>query len=166
MTPDPTDVTRRLDAALAGVAATFQGMTAHRQESNCECHWGSAEELALLKTPDVRLDGELLHRTYWTTDWRYPGPLLRRILPQLTRGFMAGTVEPTAGSAGIGRMFTAGRWQEWPTAQRAAVQEFLDAWWLEVFGLGGHRPSATPRIVPMYRFDTSDRQDRLTRERR
>ncbi|GAB3180227.1 hypothetical protein FHX75_112115 [Micromonospora palomenae] len=58
MIPDPTDVSGRLDVALAGVAATFRGMTAHRQESNCECHWGSAEELALLKTPDVPLDDD------------------------------------------------------------------------------------------------------------
>ncbi|NBE83059.1 hypothetical protein GVV04_19235 [Micromonospora sp. NEAU-HG-1] len=131
MTPDPIDVTRRLDAALAGVAATFRGMTAHRQESNCECHWGSAEELAQLKTPDVPLDDDLLRRTYWTTDWRYPGPLLRRILPQLTQGLVAGTVEPPT-MADLGHLFAAGRWQKWPTTQGAAVREFLDAWWVHV----------------------------------
>ncbi|MGW1060793.1 hypothetical protein [Micromonospora rubida] len=132
MTLDPTDVTRRLDAALAGVAATFRGMAAHREESNCECHWGSAEELALLKTPDVPLDDELLRRTYWTTDWRYPGPLLRRILPQLTQGIVAGTVDPMAGMGCLGGLFVVGRSQEWPTAQRDVLREFLDAWWLHV----------------------------------
>ncbi|MFI1191938.1 hypothetical protein ACH4T9_01470 [Micromonospora sp. NPDC020750] len=107
-------------------------MTAHWQESNCECHWGSAEELALLKTPDVSLDDELLRRTYFTTDWRYPGPLLRRILPQLTQGIVAGTVEPMGGMGCLGGLFTAGSRQEWPTAQRDALREFLNAWWLHV----------------------------------
>lgn len=132
MTPDPTDINRRLNAALSGVAATFRGMTAHRDEYNCDCHWGSAEELALLKTPDVPLDDDLLRRTYWTTDWRHPGPLLRRILPQLSRALVAGEVSPTYGFETLGRMFTDGRWQEWPGEQRAAVREFLDAWWRHV----------------------------------
>lgn len=132
MIPDRTDVSGRLDRALAGVAATFQGMTAHRQESNCECHWGSAEELALLKTPDVPLDDDLLRRTYWTTDWHYPSPLLRRILPQLTQSLVAGRVEPMAGMESLGLLFTAGRWQEWPTGQQDALREFVDAWWLHV----------------------------------
>ncbi|MEE3919127.1 hypothetical protein V2I01_14230 [Micromonospora sp. BRA006-A] len=114
------------------MAATFQGMTAHRQESNCECHWGSAEGLALLKTPDVPLDEDLLRRTYWTTDWRYPGPLLRRILPQLTRSLVAGRVMPMAGMESLGYLFTRARWQEWPKGQRDALRRFLDAWWLHV----------------------------------
>ncbi|MEV4661964.1 hypothetical protein AB0J85_08415 [Micromonospora echinofusca] len=129
MTPDPTDVNRRLDAALAGVAAAFRGMAAHRRETNCECHWGSAEELALLKTPDVPLDEDLLRRTYWTTDWRYPGPLLRRILPPVTRRLAAGEVEPLSGMDPLSRLFVMGRWLDWPAAQRDAVREFLDAWW-------------------------------------
>ncbi|MFF0654826.1 hypothetical protein [Micromonospora tulbaghiae] len=132
MIPDRTEIDGLLNEALAGVAATFQGMTAHRQESNCECHWGSAEELALLKTPDVPLDEDLLRRTYWTTDWRYPGPLLRRILPQLTRSLVAGRVMPMAGMESLGYLFTTARWQEWPKGQRDALREFLDAWWLHV----------------------------------
>ncbi|MGV9763191.1 hypothetical protein [Micromonospora tulbaghiae] len=132
MIPDRTEIDGLLHEALAGVAATFQGMTAHRQESNCECHWGSAEELALLKTPDVPLDEDLLRRTYWTTDWRYPGPLLRRILPQLTRSLVAGRVMPMAGMESLGYLFTTARWQEWPKGQRDALREFLDAWWLHV----------------------------------
>ncbi|MEH0830311.1 MULTISPECIES: hypothetical protein [unclassified Micromonospora] len=132
MIPDRTEMGGLLDEALAGVAATFQGMTAHRQESNCECHWGSAEELALLKTPDVPLDEDLLRRTYWTTDWRYPGLLLRRILPQLTRSLVAGRVMPMAGMESLGYLFTSARWQEWPKGQRDALRRFLDAWWLHV----------------------------------
>ncbi|SBT40777.1 hypothetical protein [Micromonospora auratinigra] len=132
MTPDPTVVGRRLEAALSGVAGAFRGMTAHRQESNCACHWGSAEELELLKAPDAPLDDDLLRRAYWTTDWRYPGPLLRRILPQLTQALVAGHVEPMAGMASLGHLFTVGRWQEWPAGQQDALREFLDAWWLHV----------------------------------
>ncbi|GAB3180231.1 hypothetical protein FHX75_112114 [Micromonospora palomenae] len=37
-----------------------------------------------------------------------------------------------AGTESLGRLFTAGRWQEWPTEQRSALREFLDAWWLHV----------------------------------
>ncbi|GAB3932908.1 hypothetical protein GCM10027614_02920 [Micromonospora vulcania] len=132
MTPDRTNVRRRLDTALTGVAVSFQGMTAHPEEYNCECHWGSAEELALLKTPDVPLDGELLRRTYWTTDWDYPQELLRRILPQLTRGIVAGDVDPMMATTGPGVPFIRGDWQQWPAAQRDAVREFLDAWWRHV----------------------------------
>lgn len=88
--------------------------------------------MALLKTPDVPLDDDLLRRTYWTTDWHYPGPLLRRILPQLTRNLVAGRIMPMAGMESLGRVFSRGRWQEWPGQQRDALREFLDAWWLHV----------------------------------
>ncbi|WP_435205668.1 hypothetical protein [Micromonospora sp. bgisy143] len=129
MAPDLTDVHDKLAAALAGVAATFRGMTAHPSESNCECHWGSAQELALLKTPDVPLDDDLLRRTYWLADWTYPGPLLRRILPQVAQGLVSGDVVLIDGLMGL---FIRGRWWEWPGAQRDAVQAFLDAWWRHI----------------------------------
>ncbi|MFE2037676.1 hypothetical protein ACFXBB_31415 [Streptomyces scopuliridis] len=58
----------RLDAALDGLAATFRGMTAHPDEHNCECHWGSAEDLAQLKLPDTDLDPDLLQRTWQAID--------------------------------------------------------------------------------------------------
>ncbi|MFH8385529.1 hypothetical protein ACH4E7_32115 [Kitasatospora sp. NPDC018058] len=53
----------RLDAALEGLAVVFRGAVAHPEEYNCECHWGSAEELALLKVPGTELDPDLLRRT-------------------------------------------------------------------------------------------------------
>ncbi|CCH19397.1 hypothetical protein [Micromonospora lupini] len=139
MAPDPIDVNGQLEAALAEVAAAFRGMTAHQLESNCECHWGSAEELALLKTPDVPLDDDLLQRTYWLGDWIYHGPLLRRIMPQVTRGLVTGQVEPIGG---LERNFIRGRWQEWPAAQRDAVRAFLDAWWLHVLVAPGAKVTA------------------------
>ncbi|MFY1599076.1 hypothetical protein [Micromonospora sp. WMMD737] len=147
MTPDLTDVNRRLDAALAGVAAAFRGMTAHRRESNCECHWGSAEELALLKTPDAPLDEDLLRRTYWTTDWHYPGPLLRRILPPVTRRLAAGEVESVSGMDPLARLFVKGRWQDWPAAQRDAVREFLAAWWQHTLVDPGARVPANEALA-------------------
>ncbi|MBO4139911.1 hypothetical protein J5U46_07100 [Micromonospora tulbaghiae] len=132
MIPDRTEISGLLDEALAGVAVAFQGTTAHEQESNCECHWGSAEELALLKTPDVPLDDDLLGRTYGTADWHYPGPLLRRILPQLTQHLVAGDAISRTGAPGLGYFFATARWQEWPAGQQDALREFLNAWWLHV----------------------------------
>ena len=64
MNLDPMAARLRLDAALDGLAAAFRGMTARSDEHNCECHWGSAEELALLKVPDLELEPDLLRRTW------------------------------------------------------------------------------------------------------
>lgn len=119
----------RLDTALDGLAATFRGMTASSDESNCECHWGSAAELALLKVPDVELEPDLLHRTWRAPDWSDHASVLRRILPQLARTLVDGLVKPWVGMEEPGRSFAQGRWQQWPEGQAAAVWEFLHAWW-------------------------------------
>jgi hypothetical protein len=58
-------------------------MTAHADEIQCECHWGSEEELASLKVPDVELDPDLLRRTMWAPGWSDQASVLRRVLPQL-----------------------------------------------------------------------------------
>ncbi|MFJ6011734.1 hypothetical protein [Streptomyces sp. NPDC092952] len=132
MTPLPSSAThsaRRLDAALDGLAVTFRGMTAHPDEHNCVCHWGSAEELALLKVPDVELDHDLLRRTWQAPDWSDHPAVLRRILPQFARGLVAGRAEHFLGPEEIGRSFDRGRWQGWPKEQAASVAEFLHAWW-------------------------------------
>ncbi|MGW5578438.1 hypothetical protein [Micromonospora chokoriensis] len=126
----PTPARSRLDVALARLAATFGGMAAHPDDSNCECHWGSAEELALLKNPDVELSPDLLRRAYWAGDWHFPAAMLRRILPQLARALVSGEVVRQDGMDYAGRAFALGRWQQWPTEQSAAVREFLDAWWV------------------------------------
>ncbi|MFJ6569560.1 hypothetical protein ACIQNU_19250 [Streptomyces sp. NPDC091292] len=121
---------QRLDAALDDLASVFRGMTAHPDEDNCECHWGSAEDLALLKTPDVELDSDLLHRTWQATDWTYKGAVLRRILPQFATALTAGRIEPLCGMMEeVGRTFHRADWQQWPTEQATAVSEFLRAWW-------------------------------------
>ncbi|MGV9348718.1 hypothetical protein ACWDSD_28670 [Streptomyces spiralis] len=119
----------RLDRAMDSLAVTFRGMTARSDETQCDCHWGSEEELALLKTPDVELDPDLLDRTWRAPDWTDHGAVLRRILPQFARALVGGLVEPLFGMDEVGLSFTRGHWQQWPAHQSAAVSEFLRAWW-------------------------------------
>lgn len=121
----------RLAAALDGLAAVFGGMTAHPDEHNCECHWGSADELAQLKVPDTELDLDLLGRTWQAPDWSDHASVLRRILPQLATALVEGSVEPHDGFEEVGRSFARGHWQQWPTAQAEAVREFLHALWAD-----------------------------------
>lgn len=121
---------RRLDEALHGLADTFRGMTAHPDESNCACHWGSADELARLKTPDAELDPDLLRRTWQALDWTYRGAVLRRILPQLAAALVVGGAGTAAGDLeSVSRAFAMSGWREWPAEQTTAVEEFLHAWW-------------------------------------
>ncbi|MEU3559445.1 hypothetical protein [Kitasatospora sp. NPDC006786] len=119
----------RLDAALEGLALVLRGATARPEEHNCECHWGSAEELALLKVPGVRLDPDLLRRTWQAPDWSDHGSVLRRVLPQLARAVVDSRSESSRYQDEIGLSLARGRWQEWPREQAAAVREFLHAFW-------------------------------------
>ncbi|MFE5921423.1 hypothetical protein [Streptomyces sp. NPDC056468] len=119
----------RLSAALGNLAVTFRGMTAHPDESNCECHWGSAEELSLLKTPDVELEPDLLRRTWQAIDWTDHAAVLRRILPQFAPVLVAGRAEPLFGLEEAGYSFARGSWQQWPDNCAGSVREFLHAWW-------------------------------------
>ncbi|MCJ0873691.1 hypothetical protein [Streptomyces sp. AP-93] len=120
----------RLDRALAQLAVTFHGMTARADESNCDCHWGSPEELALLKLPGTELDPDLLHRTWSVPDWRDHGAVLRRILPQFARFLTGGLGDYAWDIDRVGYSFhRAEWWQQWPAPQSAAVDEFLHAWW-------------------------------------
>ncbi|MFV8133017.1 hypothetical protein [Streptomyces syringium] len=104
-------------------------MTAHSDEYNCECHWGSEEDLAQLKTPDTELSTDLLRRTWQATDWNYKASVLRRILPQFATALTRGLIEPVFGMHEAGLTFHRAEWQQWPAEQAAAVQEFLHAWW-------------------------------------
>ncbi|MQY07162.1 hypothetical protein [Actinomadura macrotermitis] len=115
--------TARLDAALAGLAVTFRGMTAHPDEYNCVCHWGSAEEPALLKTPDVELAPDLLRRTWETTDWDHQALVLRRILPQCARALVSGHLP----SDDAGRYIALGEWRQWPASQ-VHLAEAVEQW--------------------------------------
>ncbi|MFJ1847312.1 hypothetical protein [Streptomyces sp. NPDC088146] len=133
----------RLEAALNNLTAVFRGMAAHPDEHNCECHWGSAEDLAQLKTPDTALDPDLLHRTWQATDWTYKASVLRRILPQFAAALTTGLVEPLFGMEEAGRTFHQAEWQQWPVEQAAAVREFLHAWW-------AHTLTEPDPVVPAY----------------
>ncbi|MDG5807557.1 hypothetical protein P9869_33815 [Streptomyces ossamyceticus] len=120
---------RRLSAALENLSATFRGMTAHPDEHNCECHWGSPEEIALLKTPDVELDPDLLRRTWQAVDWTDHAAVLRRILPQFATELVAGRVNPLYDALEeAGYSLARGRWQDWPEEHAGPVREFLHAW--------------------------------------
>jgi hypothetical protein len=132
MNLDQTPERLRLDAALKRMAVTFRGMTARPDENNCECHWGSAEDLAQLKVPDVELNLDLLHATWQAKDWDDHASVLRRILPQLSTALVSGLVEPFSGMEEVGHSLASGHWQLWPAEQAAAVREFLHAWWAHI----------------------------------
>ncbi|MFF4162894.1 hypothetical protein [Streptomyces sp. NPDC001741] len=121
----------RLEAALHDLSVVFRGMTAVPDENNCECHWGSAEDLALLKTPDVELDPDLLRRAWQATDWRDHGAVLRRVLPPFATALVEGEVDPLFDMGDAGQSFERGRWQGWPAGQAGSVREFLHAWWAD-----------------------------------
>lgn len=126
---DPTCAGLRLTSALDGLSVTFRGMVAAPDEHNCECHWGSARELALLKMPDVTLDPDLLRRTWQAPGWDDHASVVRRILPQFATALVGGLIESERGFEDVGRFLARGQWQEWPAGQASAVAEFLDAWW-------------------------------------
>jgi hypothetical protein len=145
MDPDITEARRRLDAALEQVAVVFRGMTARADEAQCTCHWGSEEELALLKVPDVALEPDLLRRTWDAPDWDDHGAVLRRILPQFSRALVDGEVEPLFDMGTVGLSFARGHWRQWPAEQGAAVREFLHAWW--AFSLTAPNPAVPAHEV-------------------
>ncbi|WP_020390260.1 hypothetical protein [Kribbella catacumbae] len=118
-----------LDDALARITRNFRGATAHADEIQCECHWGSAEELASLKVPDVVLDPDLLRRTVWATDWADQASVLRRVLPQLAVAMAEGGVDDYD-LPHLGEWIARGNWQQWPIDEAAAVGTFLEAWWV------------------------------------
>ncbi|MFF3847746.1 hypothetical protein [Streptomyces sp. NPDC002328] len=142
MNLDDTPARPRLDRALDCLDVTFHGMTARSDASQCECHWGSAEELAQLKVPDVVLHPDLLRRNWEAPDWRDHGAVLRRILPQFARALVNGLVEPLFGMHEVGHSFARGHWRQWPVQQSAAVWEFLHAWW-------AHTLSSSDPAVPV-----------------
>jgi hypothetical protein len=110
-------------------------MAAHAGERQCECHWGSAEELASLKVPDVELAPDLLRRTVWAMDWDDHASVLRRVLPQLATSMVAGDFDEDHDLAHLGEWFARSNWMQWSPDQTAAVWETVD------------HPLATQRLV-------------------
>ncbi|MEU9165303.1 hypothetical protein AB0D29_34125 [Streptomyces sp. NPDC048424] len=119
----------RLDRALDHLDVTFRGMTARADETQCDCHWGSPEELALLKVPGTDLDPDLLHRAWRAPDWSDHAAVLRRVLPQFARELTGGLGAYAYDIDNVGDSFHRADWQQWPAPQSAAVREFLHAWW-------------------------------------
>ncbi|MCX4779318.1 hypothetical protein [Streptomyces sp. NBC_01264] len=131
---DPAAEARvRLDRALAHLAVAFRGLAAPADEKQCDCHWGSPEELALLKLPGTGpgtdIDPDLVHRTWSAPDWNDHGAVLRRILPQFARELTGGLGAYAWDVGRVGDSFHRAEWQQWPAPQSAAVGEFLHAWW-------------------------------------
>ncbi|MBC9712502.1 hypothetical protein H9Y04_07945 [Streptomyces sp. TRM66268-LWL] len=121
-----------MDRALDALDLAFRGATAPADEVQCTCHWGSEEELALLKVPGVELSPDLLRRTWEAPDWRDQAAVMRRILPQFAKALVDGRVEPLFGAfCAVGKSFARGQWRQWPADQSAAVWEFLRAWWAQ-----------------------------------
>ncbi|MGW1072475.1 hypothetical protein [Streptomyces sp. NPDC002537] len=116
----------RLGAALDRIREVFGGMATHPEESNCECHWGGPEEVALLRTPDAPLDPDLLYRTWHDVGWRDDAALVRRLLPQVAEVLVEGWEK---GLDWSGLPFWRAKWRDWPGEQADAVREFLHAWW-------------------------------------
>lgn len=132
----------RLRSACDEIRTVFGGMVAHPEETNCACHWGGPEELALLKTPDVPLEPSLLYRTWSAPDWSHHPAVIRRILPQLTQVMLTGGA---ADQNQIGWALARAGWQAWPVAQSGALSRFLSAWWAHI--LGAPYPARTERTV-------------------
>lgn len=131
-TPAPAaapEARARLDRTLTHLSNTFRGMTARADETQCDCHWGSPEELALLKLPGTDLDPDLVHRTWSAPDWKDHGAALRRVLPQFARELTGGLGDYAWDADRVGNSFHRAEWQQWPAPQSAAVREFLHAWW-------------------------------------
>jgi hypothetical protein len=124
---DATDAaSAALDAAVAAVARVFAGRTAKRDESGCaRCH--SADEIVLLRTPDVPLPEDLVREVAREDPrrWDDQPAVIRRVLPQLTVRLAAGDDDAPLLTRGL----AAAGWQRWPHEEAMAVAGFLDAWW-------------------------------------
>lgn len=98
-------------------------MTARADEYNCECHWGSAEELASLKVPDIELEPDLLRRTWQAPDWLDHAAVMRRVLPQLAGALVTGGVSDYD-LVDVGDSLARASWQQWPAERAEALHGF------------------------------------------
>ncbi|MFJ7067401.1 hypothetical protein [Streptomyces sp. NPDC101115] len=147
--PD-TPLPPALAAALRHVEEVFRGMTAS-PEGCLHCY--GAEELALLATPGVRLDDDLLRMMCHEA----PGILgdhpavMRRLLPQFL-AFVASGRFDSAGyqPTGLGRT----AWWKWPPEQAGAVDAFLSVWWAETLAT----PVPDPDVQTVFQLCADMRQ--------
>ncbi|MEJ8643729.1 hypothetical protein WKI68_24875 [Streptomyces sp. MS1.HAVA.3] len=101
-------------------------MTARADEVQCDCHWGSAEELALSPTRNST-------PTCCTAPGAHPtGATTAPCCAASCRSSRASRPSASAHAYAIGHVgisFERGDWQQWPAERSAAVREFLHAWW-------------------------------------
>jgi hypothetical protein len=122
MTPD-------LETALAEIDRVFAGDTC--EPDNVCSHCYADEDRAALAVPGAPIDPVVL------ASWTYEGPymvedhaaLVRRILPQMARGMVDGTVHVYWAAQ---HALVRGDWRDWPESQRGAIQRFVDAWWQDL----------------------------------
>ncbi|MHA5047606.1 hypothetical protein [Streptomyces sp. SD15] len=137
----PVDATRaRLDAAVARVESVFAGMRVVSEEPACS-HCYTADELALLRTPDAVLPDDLVLHFFHES----PGlidnldEVVRRLLPQFAAYLAAGRFSGMGfAQTGLGRV----DWRGWPRGQAEAIEEFIEAWWLDFL-----RDDSSPHVV-------------------
>ncbi|AUG76015.1 hypothetical protein CFP65_1100 [Kitasatospora sp. MMS16-BH015] len=80
--------------------------------------------------PGVRLDPDLLRRSWYLADWRDHGAVIRRVLPQLAEALTDRGSESYRYGREIGAALARADWPQWPAQQAAAVREFLHAYWI------------------------------------
>ncbi|MEU9290910.1 hypothetical protein AB0D57_41375 [Streptomyces sp. NPDC048275] len=145
----------RLDAAVARVRFVFAGMRVLSQEPACP-HCYTSDELALLRTPDAVLPDSLMRHFFHES----PGlidnfdEVVRRLLPQFA-AYLAGGRFSGMGYAqsGLGRV----DWRNWPRGQAEAIEEFIEAWWLDFL-----RDDSSPHAVADVLEVASDMAGRVT----
>ncbi|MFI8106759.1 hypothetical protein [Streptomyces sp. NPDC086023] len=115
-----------LARAMERVGKAFEGVTARADEDGCGRCFG-AEEVALLRTPGVRLPADLVRRVARKDPfhWHDRRSVVQRILAQLVVVLAEGDDEPDL----LVRGLAAAGWRGWPGEQGAAVAGFLDEWW-------------------------------------
>lgn len=122
-------MTPELEVALAEVDRVFAGHTCATDNVCLHCY---PEVLAVeLSRPDVPLDAEMLS----SVTYESPGMvgdhdgLVRRILPQMARGMVDGTLSVFwAEQHALAR----GAWRTWDAREADVIRRFIDAWWLDL----------------------------------
>ena len=117
-----------LAAAVDRVAEAFHGMTARADEAGCgRCFL--AEEVELLRTPDIPLPADLVRQVTYKDPfhWGDQPAVIRRVLPQLVVILAEGASESDLMARGL----AAAEWRQWPVPQKQAVAGFFDAWWTQ-----------------------------------
>ncbi|MEV7021770.1 hypothetical protein [Kitasatospora sp. NPDC093558] len=127
-----TDPQRRLSVALDALDAAVAPFAEQPFTSGGCGHCHSDEDLAALAGPARLVPEDLLALVAIETPghWDdFPG-LYRRLAPRIVRGVIAGTLP--VDHAWIASWLVRARWQDWPAAERTALDAVWSAWWTAV----------------------------------